>query len=292
MAFRDIYEIAYTPQFDIKGREEITENLNLSQNPISTSGNLTGVVTSEGTGLSDATVKVFDINDNPIEHTNTGGNGQYTIANLSAGSYKVTAVKNGYVLSLTTPITIQANKTTTANITLVPDPEADISVIYGIIRTNIGDLPLENAIVSLYSNTLPDPTLISTSSTNDRGQYIFGQIPEGEYYVSAAKSGYYTNQSAIINVTPNEFINSDISLIADTSANTGTVSGFIKEASSGIPISDAGVALYSIVNGNETIVDITRTNVSGQYLFPNVNPGTYLVKSTKQEQITITSNAN
>lgn len=285
MAFKEIYNLGYTPTFDITGREEITENLDLTVNPAATSGILSGTVTADGTGLSGATVKVYDINDNPVEHTNTGGAGQFTISNLPVGSYKVTAIKDGYLLPLTIPFTIQENKTTTVTIDLTADPEASLNVLYGIIRTTVDETPLENAVVTLYSNTTPDPTLIISASTNDRGQYIFGLVPAGEYYLTASKLGYYTNETALIDLTSNEFVSSDISLIADPLANTGTISGFIKDLDSGQPIADAGVALYSIEDSTEAVVDTTRTNVSGKYLFTNVNPGTYLVKSTKQEEI-------
>lgn len=285
MAFIDIYTVGYTPQFDMVGREEITEDLDLTANPVVSSGILTGTVSSGGTGVPGATVKVFDVNDNPIAHTNTGGNGQYTIANLPAGSYKVTAIADGYLLPVPTPVSIQANKTTTADIDITADPEADLSVIYGIIKSSIGEVPLVSASVSLYSNTLPDPTLIISASTNDMGQYIFGLIPAGDYYLSASKLGYYPNQTAIINVTSNEIIDSDLTLTADAQANTGTVSGFIRDDTTGLPIQDAGVALYSIAGGVETVIDTTRTNVLGMYLFSNVNPGTYLVKSTKQQVV-------
>ena len=285
MAFKELYNLEYSPTINVTGREELTVNLDLTPSPMATSGILSGTVTSGGSGLAGATVKVYDVNDNPIEHTNTGGNGQFTIANLPVGSYKVTAIKDGYLLPLTTPISIQQNKTTTVTIALTPDPAVNLSVLYGIIRATAGEIPLENAVVSLYSNTLPEPTLIITAATNDKGQYIFALIPTGEYYITASKLGYYTNQTALISLTTKEFVESDVSLIADSESNTGTISGFIKELSTGQPIADAGAALYSIVGGIETVIDITRTNVSGKYLFTNVNSGTYLVKATKQEEV-------
>ncbi len=284
MASIELYKLGYTPTFNISGREEITEDLNLTKNPTAVSGILKGTVTANGSEISGATIKIYDVNDNPIEHTNTGGNGQFTIANIPIGSYKVTAIKSGYLLPLTIPFTIQANNTTLVSIDLIPDPDADLNVVYGIIRTTVDELPLENAVVSLYSNTEPEPTLIISSTTNDKGQYIFGLIPPGEYYIAATKTGYFTNQTALINLTTEQFVQSDVSLIADAAANTGTVSGFIKEATTGLPIAVAGVALYSVENGVETVVATTRTNVSGKYIFANVNPGTYLVKSTKQEE--------
>lgn len=285
MAFKDLYVIGHSPQFAITGREEISENLNLTASPTATSGILKGTVTSGGVPIANATVKVFDINDNPIEHTNTGGNGQYTISDLPVGSYKVTAIAPGYLLPNTIPISIQNNKTTTANIVLTADPDANLSVIYGIIRNTNGEVPITNATVLLFSETLPDPTLISTGTTNDNGQYILGLIPAGNYHLVVSKSGFFPNQTATINVGTKELINSDVSLVPDAVSNTGTVSGFIKDISTGLPIANAGIALYSIVGGVETIIATTRSNNTGRYLFANVNPGNYLVKSTKQEEV-------
>lgn len=284
MPYKELYNLGYSPTFDITGREEKTEDLNLTVSPAANAGILSGTVVSAGTGLEGATVKVYDQNDVPIEHTNTGGTGKFTIADLPVGSYKVTAIKEGYLLPLTIPISIQSNKTTNVTINLTANPDVDLNVVYGIIRTTVGETPLQNAVVSLYSIEA-EPTLVISSLTNDNGQYIFGLIPPGDYYITASKLGYFTNQTADINLTTKEFVSSDLSLIADASANTGTISGFIKDLSTGQPIASAGVALYSVVGDVETVVDITRTNISGKYLFVNVNPGTYLVKSTKQEEV-------
>ncbi|MBP2662505.1 MAG: hypothetical protein H6Q71_453 [Firmicutes bacterium] len=285
MAYIDLYEIGRSPQFSITGREEITENLDLTANPAATSGILKGTVSSGGTTISNATVKVFDINDNPIAHTNTGGNGQYSISDIPVGSCKVTAIAPGYLLPLTIPVTIQLNKTTTANIELTADPDANLSVIYGIIRNTNGEVPIQDATVLLYSETLPEPILISTGTTNSTGQYILNLVPDGDYHLVVSKLGFFLSQTATINVTTSEIINSDVSLVPDADANTGTVSGFIKDLSTGLPISNAAVALYSIAGGVESIIATTKTGITGRYLFANINPGTYLVKSTKQEEV-------
>jgi hypothetical protein len=142
----------------------------------------------------------------------------------------------------------------------------------------------------LFEETTPEPTLIGSGLTNDRGQYIFGLIPSGNYHISVAKLGYLPNQSATINVTPNEFIDSDVTLLVDTQSNTGTISGIVSDQVTGNPIAGAGVALYLITgtvpNEIETIIATTRTNAGGRYLFANINPGTYRVKSNKQEVVT------
>lgn len=290
MAFVDLYNVGYSQTVDITGRQELTENLALTPNAALNSGSLRGTVTDlGGTPISGAMVKVFDVNNNPIEHTNTGGNGQFNIANLPAGSYRVTAIATGYLLPLSIPVSIQENKTSNVTIVLTPDMEASLSVIYGIIKSNLGGVPIEAATVTLFEETTPEPTLVGSGLTNDRGQYIFGLIPPGDYHISVAKLGFLTNQSATINVTSNTFIVSDVTLIADTQSNTGTISGIITEQSTGNPIANAGVALYSVTgtppNEIETVVKITRTNAAGRYLFANVLTGKYRVKSNKQEVI-------
>jgi hypothetical protein len=141
----------------------------------------------------------------------------------------------------------------------------------------------------LFEETTPDPTLIGTGLTNDRGQYIFGLIPPGDYHILVAKLGYLPSQSATINVTSSEFIDSDVTLLADTQANTGTISGIISEELTANPVADAGVALYLVTgvapNEIETIITTTRTNAAGRYLFANVGSGTYRVKFNKQEVV-------
>jgi uncharacterized surface anchored protein len=218
MAFIDIYTVGYSLEFELTGREEKTENLNLTQNPVGGSGNLTGTVTSGGAGVSGATVKVYDINDIPVEHTNTGGNGQYTVANLPAGSYKVTAVKDGFLLPLPTPVVIQSNKAATVNIALTPDPEDSLNVVYGIINSSSG-APLENAIVSLYEDTQPEPALFISASTNNKGQYIFGLIPPGSYFVTATKLGYFPGSTAVFSLGVKNIVGGNIALLEDTQAN-------------------------------------------------------------------------
>lgn len=286
MSSKDEYVLGYSQQFNITGREEKTEDLNLTINPIANSGNLTGTVTSGGSPVAGATIKVFDTNNNPIEHTTTGGNGQFTITNLPAGSYQVLATKDGYLIPTSTPVTIQSNKSTTVNLIIQPDPSANLGAVFGIIRDNNTLLPIENAIVDLYSTVQGQPpTFIGIAPSNANGQYLFTELIAGNYYVSASKLGYQPKDSAPISVGTKEYVLSDVNLTADPQSNTGTVSGFIKNQTSGQPIPNAVVALYSISGGVETVIALTKTSSSGRYLFGSLNQGTYRVKATLQDQV-------
>lgn len=91
MSIVDKYNLKASTQFSIAGTEEVTENLQLTQNTTSSAGIVAGRVTSGGTPVEGATVKIFAVNDNPIAHYVTNPLGQYTIPEVIAGSYKITA---------------------------------------------------------------------------------------------------------------------------------------------------------------------------------------------------------
>jgi 5-hydroxyisourate hydrolase-like protein (transthyretin family) len=285
MPFIDLYNIGYSEQFSVAGREERTENLDLIANPAATSGTLTGTVTSNNATIAGATVKLFDVNNNPIEHTTTNSQGVYTFTNVPVGSYNVVAISTGFLLSNAIPVTIQDDQTTTADIILVPDPDAGLSSIFGIISSNIGNTPIENATVTLFSVVQgEEPTLLGTANTNNRGQYLFVNLATGSYLVSASKPGFTSNQTGTIPVGTNQFISSDLILTSNSQTNTGTISGFISDENTNLPIANATVALYSISGGVERIIALTKTSNSGRYLFANVAPGNYRVKATVQTQ--------
>lgn len=289
MPLINLYNIGSCENFSVTGREDFTKNLNLVTNPSATSGTLTGTVTSEGTPIIGATVKLFDSNNNPIEHTTTiesdnseVPSGSYTFNNIPIGSYNVIAISEGFLLSNSFPVTIQNDKITNQDINLVPDPNANLNTIFGIVSSNINNKPIENAIVTI--STIKDTsTLIGTSTTNDKGEYFFTNLPSGIYRVSATKSGFMSNESDAIKLDTNQFSNKDLVLSYDSKTNTGTVSGFITN-SNNIPLSNATVLLYSIKGGVKDVIGITRTSTSGRYLFANVPPGDYQVKATVQTQ--------
>ncbi|MBD7911904.1 MULTISPECIES: carboxypeptidase-like regulatory domain-containing protein [Clostridium] len=285
MPFVNLYDIGYSDPFVITGREEKTENLNLTTNEALTTGTLEGQVTSGGTGVAGATVKLFDANNEPFEHTTTDQNGNYSFENVPAGSYSVVAVAPGFLLSNSIPVTIQDDETTTINIPLETNPNANLGTVYGIITSSVGNTPIENATVTLTTVPQPGetPTTIATATTNDRGQFFFVNIPPDSYIVSASRTGFNPNQSGTLNVAANAFVTSNLILTPNTQNNTGTVSGVITDEDTNQPIANANVALYSITGGTERIIAITQTNISGRYLFANVAPGNYRVKATVQE---------
>ena len=282
MTIIDQYNLKASTQFPITGTEEVSQNLQLTLSTSSSSGVVTGTVTSGGMPVEGAVVKIFDINDNPVAHTVTNPQGKYTIPEVVAGSYKITATKFTYLTPPTIPLTVVAGRPTTVDIVLTLDPDASKNALYGIIRQAVVLTPIEGATVDIYQVTAGVQTLVLITTTNSSGQYFGPRLVSGDYIVVASKTGFLVSESAPITLTGTDIEPLDLTLQVNQVQNVGTVSGIINAQGTLLPIANALVALYSVVNGVETIVQITRTNNGGRYLFGNVNAGNYIVKAIAQ----------
>jgi len=283
MATIDQYNLLASDPFVINGTEEVTENLQLTPSTTSQEGVITGIVTaSGGAPLGGATVKVFSSADVPIAHAVTNPQGRYTIPSVVSGSYKVVAAKNGYLTPVAVPVTVTANRPTTVDFTLAPDPGAALNTIYGIISETATHIPLYQAVVNTYLVLGAIQTLVSTTSTNTSGQYISPALADGDYVIIANKAGYDQAVSSTTTLSGSELASLDIALNPNAVTNTGTVSGLITDSFTLLPIGGATVALYQIGGTTETLISLTKTNGAGRYLFGSVAAANYVVKAFAQ----------
>lgn len=285
MATIDQYNLKASEQFSISGTDELTKNFQLTASTTSEEGIITGtVISSTTTPIDGATVKVFNSSDTPIAHAITNPQGQYTIPSIVKGTYKVVATMNGYLTPLVIPVTVVANRPTTINFTLIPDPGAVLNTVYGIIREAGTLTPLSGAIVNTYLVQDATQTLISTTVTNTAGQYISPYLADGNYIIIANKAGYDQTTSAETTLSDAEIASLDMTLYANAVTNTGTISGIITDSITLLPIGSATVALYEITGTTETLKKLTKTNAAGRYLFGSVEASDYVVKAFSQKE--------
>ncbi|MDM5356405.1 carboxypeptidase regulatory-like domain-containing protein [Peribacillus sp. ACCC06369] len=283
MAIIEPFSLQPSPLITIDGREEETANFNLQANPTADAGVVLGFVRlPDGTPIPLATVKLFTSNNDPFEHVNSNPAGQFVFPKIPVGSYFITAAEPTLLTPLRIPITVSRNRNTNVTITMQADPEGNRNAIYGIVRSLTDAQPIQGATVQLSRRVGNQLELEGTVNTNAQGQYLFANLVDGDYFIDAVKPGFLSNQSATFNISGREFAPSDIGLAVDPDATTGTISGFVLESSNNFPINNAIVALYSVSNGTESIIEITKTNAGGLYLFGDIPPGTYRVKATVQ----------
>lgn len=142
--------------------------------------------------------------------------------------------------------------------------------------------PIEGATVNIFQVVGGVQTLALTTITNSSGQYFGPRLVTGDFVVTANKIGFEQSESSVVTLTGTDIEPLDLFLQVNTDQNVGTVSGIISDHATLLPIGNALVALYSVVGGVETIVQITRSNTGGRYLFGNVTGGEYIVKAIAQ----------
>ena len=257
-------------------------NLQLTTPTINTNGSVTGTVYNTtlltGEVVPGATVKVFTKDGTQYAHTITGIDGKYTISDLPLGIYTIAAVKDGNYLSTEIPLTISNVLPVTTNLVLINNTNSNKNIVYGIVKDNITNLPVDNVNVSLYKTVDGEKVLVSSTSTIVDGEYTIDQIDDGSYSLSFDKVGYQTAEINDIVLSNSAKFDASTILTNTVGAINSTVSGVIK-TELGVVVPNAFVGLYQITDNIETLVAVTYTNADGKYMFGNVLEGEYVVKA-------------
>ena len=281
---QDLLGLEYSPSFELQGTQEAAINLELPPVPVG-AASLYGVVTDGTAPLADATVKIFDAAGTPFQHTLTDAAGQYTFSDVPAGTYTVSAVKEGYLLSDPVGVTLAGSDTVQMDLVCTADASLSLGAIAGVLTTTDGVTvtPLAGAKITLTDDL--GAVLAATYSAAD-GEFLFYDVADGSYTLLATADGYLTSAPMAVTITGGALANVTMSLVADARTYNGTVSGTIRDQN-GTAVAGCFVGLYLVTGTGttaaETLIAATKTNAEGQYLFGGVTGGQYLVKA-KLEQ--------
>ncbi len=277
------FNLTYSPNFALEGIEEANIDLNLEiiENNSCT---VYGVVTINGTPVPNATVKLFDSDGNPYKHTLTDAEGRYSMDGVPSGTYSITAVKSGCVLTQGIGVTLAPKDTKEVNMQLIPETSLDLGAIAGVLLVAELDntkSPLSDAKITLKDQ---DGTTVDTTYTIDDGEFAFYDLADGSYTMIASSEGYLP-ETMEVTIQNGAIVNVIINVGRDTRTYNGTVSGIIRN-NAGAPLVGCFVGLYKLyVDSNniqrEALVAYTKTNVAGKYMFGEVVGGNYLVKAKK-----------
>ncbi|MBP1930927.1 MSCRAMM family protein [Ammoniphilus resinae] len=282
MAITDIYQLQSSPSITVNGHEEEVTNIHLEGIPQRETGVINGAVQfPDGKPAAGVVVQIIDANNQVIEHNITNPAGKFEFTNVPLGPYSLVAGGSGYLTSERMPVTVSKRPITGISITILPNHKIDNNVIYGTIQNSAHE-PVANVTVELIRRENATNTIVAVTKSNQLGNFLFGDLDDGVYFIRAAKLGFLVVDSSSVGIAGKEFVPINVNLPVNPTENTGTVSGMISDKSSGHPIPGATVALFRINNGTEKMIDITRTNNHGYYLFGSVEAGTYIVRATVQ----------
>ena len=280
----DLLGLEYSPSFELQGTQETAVNLELPPVPAGFA-TVSGTVTDGTAPLADATVKLFDAAGAPYQHTLTDAAGQYTFNDVPAGTYTISAVKEGYLLSDPVGVTVAVGDSTQMDLVCTADPTLALGAIAGVLTTTDGVTitPLAGAKLTLKDST---DAVVATTYTVADGEFLFYDLADGLYSLQATADGYLASAPMAVTITGGSLANVTMSLAVDVRTYNGTVSGTIRDQN-GTAVAGCFVGLYQVTGtgatATETLIAATKTNTEGQYLFGGVLSGQYLVKA-KLEQ--------
>lgn len=279
---QDLYGLEYSADFAVQGTQEVDVSLSLMPAP-PPAATVYGTVTDGVNPIPDATVKLFDSLGDPFQHTLTDASGQYTLADVPVGSYTISAVADGYLLSQPVGVVVNSGATTQVDLTCIAEPTLVLGAIAGVTTVTGTGGPLAGAKITLVDSL---DAVVAVTYTAADGEFVFYDVADGVYTLMASADGYLTTGPILATVAGGSIVNLSVSLVQDARTYNGTVSGMIQDQN-GTAVAGCFVGLYQVTGTGETQVETlaatTKTNAQGMYLFGGVTAGQYLVKA-KMEQ--------
>ena len=261
------------------------------------SGSLTIIVTIASTGLlqQGAAVRLTYGGTESVETTDADG--KIALSDLEFGAYGITAAYGDYSLS-TASITLTAvNANQTVVLTLgsgsggVVLPASGTLTAY-VTLASTGQ-PQSGATVKVFNSSVD-----TTYTTDSYGKVSISNLSFGTYTVTASYSDYNLGITTVTLSSGNSNQTATLALSKGSDnvlqPTYGTLTAFVKIASTGQPQSGATVRVYN--SGRDTT---HTTDVSGTAILTNVSFGTYTITAsysgynTASTSVTLSSgNAN
>ncbi|WP_377887184.1 carboxypeptidase regulatory-like domain-containing protein [Alkalihalobacillus sp. R86527] len=224
-------------------------------------GAISGTITDTlGNPVAGSVIEIFS-NNVLVASTTTDSNGNYIINNLIPGAYSITASNNGFS-SETVGASVIVNETSTADVTLTPNP----GTLTGTVRSLDG-IALEGVVLTIRDDRTG--ANITQVVTNNQGVYTATGLAPGNYSITALLEDFQSKQtgSTIVSdqTTTTDFI---------LEPNPASVTGAIINAATGLPITDLMIEV-KVVDLNGNVLTTTFTDLTGQYEVNHLLPGTY-----------------
>jgi hypothetical protein len=222
-------------------------------------GTIAGTISGGRDPIEDAVVTASGPSTD-ADTTDPGGN--YTIGDLSIGTYTVSVTAPGYYPDSQTDVEVTADDTTVVNFFL----NRASGAIEGLVSTARG--PIENAVVTA------DGEVTLADTTDPSGYYIIEELPTGFYDVTAVADGYDPRTKPGQEVVPDDTTTVDFNLDLQTGTFEGVVSGL------------GGLLTGAVVTAEGEYFGSDTTDINGQYLISALPTGNYDIYAYASEHHT------
>ena len=272
-------------------------------------GKITGTVRDVNLApLANLEVMIFDSTGNTVDRVDTDALGNFTSGGLPAGSYYVSTDNDrGLVDKLwdgITCINTQCNKSmmgatlvpvtiggTAGNINFILPPGGRIT---GTITNAVGGAPLGTSVfIALFDAA---GIFIGGGNSDDvTGAFNINGVPAGTSYAflqgvpgffNQLYNGLTCTNCQILQSTPIHVVagatNANVNFALVPTTATGSISGTVTDTSTGLPVNNLPVQVFSSTGANLATVN---TNPSGVYTFSNLAATSYYVRTSGGGQL-------
>ena len=287
---------------------------------IETFSSLAGTVeVDDGTPIEGVTITLTgtDINGDPVSETTTTDEfGNYIFEDLLAGDYTVTETQPVGLDDETDVVGSEGGVLANDEISAIPlgagvdatDYDFIESVppssIAGSVLTDEGDA-IEGVTITLTGTDVNGDPVSETTTTDEFGNYVFGDLLAGEYTVTETQPVGFDDGTDVVGSEGGVLANDEISAIPLGAGVDATDYDFVEIepadptepplppdpaslagsvlTDDGTPIAGVTITLTGIdVDGNLVLLT-TMTNALGEYVFEDLVPGTYAVTESQPD---------
>jgi len=281
---------------------------NLADATTEISGSITGSPygANQASPQAGASVGLFaqGSGDTPVASTVTDAQGDYSFPNVAPGTYELRASKSQFqtMWYAGTP-----NRAGATALQVTPGdhytqvswhlPDATTSIegqVFGTPWPDYQQTALGGATVELFTVGNTDIPIASDTTAAD-GSYAFDGVAAGDYKLRFSKDGwqrqwyYYgatPEQASPITIAPGVHYTGVSVWLSDASIGiSGTITGWPFDATAGVALSDAQVALF--MQGDTSVpVATVAAGPGGTYAFTGIEAGTYLIRASAPGYVT------
>lgn len=235
-----------------------TVDFSLENNPGSIDGTVTDATTTDP--IENALVQVFR-NNTIVASTTTDASGNYTISDLSPGSYVLSVSATGYE-NQEVGVIVQSAFAETVDFAL----SSNVGTISGQVTEAISSSPIAGAMIEITQDNI----LVLSLLTDQNGNYVAQDLAPGDYLIQVVAADFQSTLGSATVVT-NQTTTVNFALLSAP----GSVAGQITDATSGDPLVGAVVQLS--LGGELLATAVTDSN--GNYLIENIAPGSYGIRA-------------
>ena len=191
-------------------------------------------------------------------------------------------------LKVSNTFTLANNNEADINLNLSLPPISTTGSVSGTIydTTLLTGQVVAGATVKVFKDGTPYAHTVSATD----GTYTISDLPMGIYTIAAVKDGNYLSADVPLTISSILPVTINLALINNDASTMNVIYGILSDKTTGLPIDNVKISLYSVVGELKTFVASTTSIADGEYVLDQVADGNYEITFDKAGYQTSTVN--